>query len=195
MYRAVDSTGATIEPYFEDKEHAIVLLSSNSACLASLLVTRCPELDSTRPGYKSPKTQMWGFTPSATNSYDVVRIKRGQADKMNPGIAEQGYNYTLTVKDKTDFSMDQLTASTTSYYSTLRLAMEMSMKPQLTAPGGTILNTWSTSDVKGYAVISGTLMAYLHDACVYALLKQSNHKLTLENIQRRLQATATPLAQ
>ncbi|KAH8891809.1 hypothetical protein GQ53DRAFT_719504 [Thozetella sp. PMI_491] len=73
--------------------------------------------------------------------------------------------------------------------------MEMALKPQLSAPGGTILSTWPTADGWGYAVISGTSMATPHVAGCYALIKQKFPNLTPQEIASRLQDTSTPLTQ
>ncbi|KAJ3946537.1 uncharacterized protein N0V96_002905 [Colletotrichum fioriniae] len=133
--------------------------------------------------------------PGANGDIDTVKVKKSAASKILAGIAKQGKNFTLTFEDQTVHQIDQPTGGTTSWFSTFGPTMEMSLKPQVSAPGGTILSTWVTSNGWGYAVISGTSMATPHLAGCYALVKQKFPNLSPKEIARRLQSSATPLKQ
>ncbi|TDZ19833.1 Minor extracellular protease vpr [Colletotrichum orbiculare MAFF 240422] len=133
--------------------------------------------------------------PGYNGDIDVVRLKKAQSDKILAGIAGQGKNFTLTFKDQTVHQIEQPTGNTTLWFSTFGPTMEMSLKPQVSAPGGTILSTWVTSNGWGYAIISGTSMATPHLAGCYALIKQKYPSLSPKEIASRLQSSATPLEQ
>ncbi|TDZ49660.1 Minor extracellular protease vpr [Colletotrichum trifolii] len=144
---------------FPDKERLIALVSSGSSCLVEIDV----RTDSS--GFK----MAWEWVPDHSDmeidqpgyngDIDVVRLKKAQSDKILAGIAGQGKNFTLTFKDQTVHQIEQPTGNTTSWFSTFGPTMEMSLKPQVSAPGGTILSTWVTSNGWGYVIISGTSMA------------------------------------
>lgn len=68
---------------------------------------------------------------------------------------------------------------------------DFKLKPQLMAPGGSILSTWPLTDkTPGYGIISGTSMATPYVASVYALIKSKHPDLTLPEIYARMQTTA-----
>ncbi|MFD3269872.1 S8 family serine peptidase [Paenibacillus dendritiformis] len=64
------------------------------------------------------------------------------------------------------------------------------MKPEVSAPG---VNVRSSVPGGAYQLMNGTSMAAPHVAGVAALLKQANHSLTVEEVERILQDTAIPL--
>ncbi|KAE9571224.1 Minor extracellular protease vpr [Colletotrichum fructicola] len=180
---------------FPEKDNVIVLISSGSSCTLDL------DVRTNSSGFKNvwewlPDTSDVEIdSPGANGDVDIVRIKKSESDKILAGIAEQGRNYTLTFKDQSVHQIPQPTGNTTSWFSTFGPTMEMSLKPQVSAPGGTILSTWVTSNGWGYAIISGTSMATPHLAGCYALLKQKFPSLSPKEIARRLQSSATPLNQ
>jgi hypothetical protein len=86
-----------------------------------------------------------GYVP-----FQFGRMRASQAQKIQDGIAAQGKDYVLRFDDQTVHDAEQPTGNTVSYFSTFGPTVEMSMKPQLAAPGGNILSTWVTSDGLGY---------------------------------------------
>ncbi|TIC99613.1 Minor extracellular protease vpr [Colletotrichum higginsianum] len=181
---------------FTDKESVVALVTASSNCFYEIVDER---------GSSSGFKNVWSWFPDADDmsidqpgSYgdiDTVKVRKAEADKILSGIANQGNNFTLSFEDQTVHQIDQPTGGTTSWFSTFGPTMEMSLKPQVSAPGGTILSTWVTSNGWGYAVISGTSMATPHLAGCYALLKQKFPDLSPQEIARRLQSSAEPLKQ
>lgn len=80
-----------------------------------------------------------------------------------------------------------------SSFSSWGLAADLSLKPNLGAPGGFIYSTYPL-ELGGYASLSGTSMASPHTAGAAALLLQAHPKLTPAAVKRRLQNTAEPKA-
>ncbi|KAF6844225.1 subtilisin-like protease [Colletotrichum musicola] len=190
----VDKAWTDAVAAFPDVENVIALMSAGSSCTLDV------DVRSNATGIKNiwqwmaDTADMEIDSPSSAD-YDVVRLKKSYADKILAGIAEQGANYTLTFEDQTVHEISQPTGNTTSWFSTFGPTMEMSLKPQVSAPGGTILSTWVTSNGWGYAIISGTSMATPHLAGCYALIKQKYPELSPKEIASRLQSSATPLEQ
>ena len=78
-----------------------------------------------------------------------------------------------------------------SSFTSWGLASDLSLKPDLGAPGGNIFSTLPLS-MGGTGVYSGTSMASPHVAGSVALMLQSNPGLTAVDVRERLQNTATP---
>ena len=78
-----------------------------------------------------------------------------------------------------------------SDFSSWGLAADLSLKPDLGAPGGSIYSTFPL-DKGGYATQSGTSMAAPHVAGAVALMLQANPDLTPAQVLTRLQNTAEP---
>ncbi|KAI0376492.1 subtilisin-like protein [Hypomontagnella monticulosa] len=189
------TTWTNITQQFADKEHVIALISAASQC--AWKVDRL----SAQTGIKHI---LWAAdddedfrleAPGDQVGFDVARLRNAAAEKIRAGIVAQGSNYTLTFNGKSVHDAQQPTNGTVNFFSTFGPTMEMSMKPQLAAPGGNILNTWPMTNNTGYALISGTSMATPHAAGVYALIKQAHPDLTPEQIANRMQATSNPLVQ
>ncbi|TQN64195.1 Minor extracellular protease vpr, partial [Colletotrichum shisoi] len=180
---------------FIDMESVVALVTASSNCFYEIV----------DEGSSSGIKNVWSWfhnaddmsidQPSSYGDIDTVKERKTEADKILAGIADQSNNFTLSFEDQTVHQIDQPTGGTTSWFSTFGPAIEMSLKPQVSAPGGTILSTWVTSNGWGYAVTSRTSMAIPHLAGCYALLKQKFPNLSPQEIARRLQSSAEPLKQ
>jgi minor extracellular serine protease Vpr len=87
--------------------------------------------------------------------------------------------------------VNELTPTLLSDFTSYGLAPDLSMKPDLGAPGGYIRSTYPL-EKGGYANISGTSMASPHVAGAAALMLQANPFLTPELIQTKLLNSADP---
>ncbi|MEX0899911.1 MAG: S8 family serine peptidase [Gammaproteobacteria bacterium] len=82
---------------------------------------------------------------------------------------------------------------TTSSFSSYGLAPDLSMKPDVTGPGGAIRSTYPLGFGSGYAVLGGTSMSSPHVAGNVAQLLQSEPGLAPADVLTRLQNTAQPV--
>ncbi|MEO7586999.1 MAG: S8 family serine peptidase [Arachnia sp.] len=78
-----------------------------------------------------------------------------------------------------------------SDFSSWGLAADLTLKPDLGAPGGSIYSTYPLEE-DGYTTLSGTSMASPHVAGAVALMLQANPNLTPAQVLTRLQNTAEP---
>ena len=88
-------------------------------------------------------------------------------------------------------SFPQLTGGLISSFSSYGLAADLSVKPNIGAPGGSIYSTYPL-ELGGYATLSGTSMASPHTAGGAALLLQANPKITAKTMRDRMQNAADP---
>lgn len=78
-----------------------------------------------------------------------------------------------------------------SSFSSYGLAADLSLKPNIAAPGGSIYSTYPLEQ-GGYATISGTSMSAPHVAGGVALILQANPKIPAQAMRARLQNHADP---
>lgn len=97
---------------------------------------------------------------------------------------------TLTWTDETT-TVENSTGGLISSFSSYGMASDLSLKPDLGAPGGLIRSTYPLEG-DGYAVISGTSMASPHVAGAVALLLQAHPSLSPEEVRDALQNSADP---
>lgn len=88
-------------------------------------------------------------------------------------------------------SFPNITGGLISSFSSYGLAADLSVKPNIGAPGGMIYSTYPL-EAGGFATISGTSMASPHTAGGVALLLQANPKLRAKDMRDRLQNSADP---
>ena len=85
------------------------------------------------------------------------------------------------------------TAGQISSFSSWGLASDLSLKPDVAAPGGNIRSTWPLSQDQGYNVISGTSMASPHVAGAVADYLQVHAGATPAQVDTALSNTASPI--
>jgi len=88
-------------------------------------------------------------------------------------------------------SVPNPTGGLISSFSSWGLAADLSLKPNLGAPGGSIYSTYPL-EKGGYTSLSGTSMASPHVAGAAALMLQADPTLVPAAVKRRLQNTAIP---
>lgn len=87
-------------------------------------------------------------------------------------------------------SLPQLTGGMMSNFSSWGPTSDtLAIKPQLSAPGGSILSTWPLAG-SGWAILSGTSMAAPYVAGSFALLKSQFPQATVQELREKMQSTA-----
>jgi minor extracellular serine protease Vpr len=97
---------------------------------------------------------------------------------------------TLTWTDQVA-SFPNPTGNLISSFSSIGLSPDLTLKPDLGAPGGLIYSTYPL-ERGGYALLSGTSMAAPHVAGVVALYLQAHPRTPAEEVRDILQNTAKP---
>jgi minor extracellular serine protease Vpr len=105
-------------------------------------------------------------------------------------IREQDEPVYMTWTDQMD-SFPSPTGGLISSFSSYGLAPDLSLKPDIGAPGGNIYSTYPLEG-GGYATMGGTSMSSPHVAGAVALLLQSNPRLKAEDVRGVLQNSAVP---
>jgi subtilisin family serine protease len=118
----------------------------------------------------------------------VVAVSQEDGVELDSRIAAGAA--TLTWTDETT-TIENTTAGLVSSFSSYGMASDLSLKPDLGAPGGLIRSTYPLEG-DGYAVISGTSMASPHVAGAVALLLQAHPSLTPAEVRDVLQNSADP---
>ncbi|MBP2019631.1 subtilisin family serine protease [Symbiobacterium terraclitae] len=105
-------------------------------------------------------------------------------------LLESGDELLLEWTDETG-SFESPTGGLISSFSSYGLAPDLSLKPDLGAPGGGIYSTYPL-EAGGYATIGGTSMSAPHVAGAAALLLEAMPKAKPDEVQARLMNTADP---
>ena len=101
--------------------------------------------------------QLSGLIPAVFISKAEGKLMKDAAEK------------TVTVSNDFVGRMESPDAGTMSDFSSMGVAPDLSLKPEITAPGG---NVWSTSASGGYEEMSGTSMAAPHMTGAAAVVRQ-----------------------
>jgi len=135
------------------------------------------------PGFISPTV---AGTPPIT--VPVVSITAASGALIDGRIAGGGVTMTWT---SLVTSEPQPTGGLISSFSSYGLPPDLSFKPDLGAPGGTIRSTLPLEQ-GGYGNLSGTSMASPHVAGAVALLLEARPDASPQEIEQRLQNSARP---
>ena len=137
------------------------------------------------PGFVSPTV---AGTPPIT--IPVVSITAAKGALIDGRIAGGGASMTWTSMVTSE---PQPTGGLISSFSSYGLPPDLSFKPDLGAPGGTIRSTLPLEQ-GGYGNLSGTSMASPHVAGAVALLLEARPDARPQEVEQRLQNSARPAA-
>ena len=127
-------------------------------------------------------------TPAIT--VPVVAITAAQGVTLNGLIAAGPTTLTWTAST---VQTPIATAGLISTFSSFGLAPDLSLKPNIGAPGGSIYSTYPLED-GGYATLSGTSMSSPHVAGAVALLLHARPRTRVDEVKALLQNSADPKA-
>ncbi|PTB53598.1 hypothetical protein M431DRAFT_520571 [Trichoderma harzianum CBS 226.95] len=132
--------------------------------------------------------------PDTVGQFTVLFLSYNQSQQIvsDIEILATGKEYTLLFNSSTIQDSLNSAGHAIDYFSSIGPTVEMTLKPQLSSPGGNILSTYPRS-AGGYAVLSGTSMAAPFTAGVYALVKSQRPDLSVAEIISLLQSTAVPM--
>ena len=129
-----------------------------------------------------------GIAPGTPVTIPVVAITAAQGATIDGRIAAGGATMTWT---DTQSSVPNPTANLISSFSSYGLAPDLSLKPDIGAPGGNINSTYPL-EKGGHANISGTSMASPHVAGAAALLLQAKPRKWSNLFRDLFQNSADP---
>ena len=116
----------------------------------------------------------------------VVAIPRTEGETLDDRLAQGDVTLTWTVSSTPGFNGGSI-----SPFSSYGPAPDLSLKPNLGAPGGAVLSTW-TLESGGYLNNSGTSMSTPHVAGAVALLLQARPDTPAARVKTLLENTAVP---
>ncbi|KAH8798637.1 peptidase S8/S53 domain-containing protein [Xylogone sp. PMI_703] len=143
-----------------------------------------------------PDTPVLLADPGSVDPFRLLFLTYTESQKLlkvlSGLLSSEQYTLSFGSNDDNVFDAPNPAHSSVDYFSSIGPTMELTLKPQLSAPGGNILATFPRS-VGGYAVLSGTSMSTPFTAGVYALLKSQHPDWSVAEITSLLQSTAVPL--
>jgi subtilisin family serine protease len=122
-------------------------------------------------------------TPPVTIPVVAITQSAGQAIASQPGATLTWGPFTVTSAVST--------GGLISGFSSFGLAADLSLKPQIGAPGGLIYSSYPI-ELGSYATLSGTSMSAPHVAGGVALILEANPRIPAQAMQARIQNTADP---
>ena len=123
-----------------------------------------------------------------TITIPVVSVNQANGALLNGKIAAGATTLTWTAGT---VSTPIATAGLISSFSSFGLAADLSLKPNIGAPGGSIYSTYPL-EAGAYATLSGTSMSSPHVAGGVALLLQARPKTQVDEVKTLLQNSADP---
>ncbi|WP_223147517.1 S8 family serine peptidase [Georgenia wutianyii] len=138
------------------------------------------------PGLINPTVE--GATPI---TIPVIAISQSAGLAADAAVLDGGA--TLTWTDEVGTTPNP-TGGLISSFSSYGLAADLSLKPDIGAPGGNIYSTYPLEKEGGYATASGTSMAAPHVAGAAALLLQARPDLDAHEVRDILQNSADAAA-
>ncbi len=136
-------------------------------------------------GFIAPSVS--GATPI---TIPVVGIRQSDGELIKQSLTDDADIPTVAFTGNLT-TLPNPTAGLISGFSSWGLAADLTLKPDLGAPGGDIYSTYPLEE-DGYATLSGTSMAAPHVAGAVALMLQANPGLTPARVLSNLQNTAEP---
>lgn len=129
----------------------------------------------------------FNITPIIVTAADSTTILDGY--KRSPGSYKLYFSDTNYGAVSTPYDHGGFMSNYSSWGPTLDVE---NIKPQLSAPGANILSTWPLDPLqKGYAILSGTSMATPFMAACFALLREANPHLTINESLTLLQESGS----
>ncbi|KAK5992069.1 Minor extracellular protease Vpr-like protein [Cladobotryum mycophilum] len=179
-----------------DGARTAALLYSDPFCYIGLYSKKLQALNITTIVYytNDPNSQILLSEPGEPEQFNILYLTYEQSQRLVKDVSglKPDQKYTLSFNSSEVHSSRNPAGHAVDFYSSIGPTIEMSLKPQLAAPGGNILSTFPRSG-GGYAVLSGTSMATPFVAGVYALLKSQRPKLNISKYTSILQSTASPI--
>lgn len=129
--------------------------------------------------------------PAGSPNVTIPVVSITQADGVTINTRMDAGTVTLTWTSDV-ISNPNPTASRLSAFSSFGPSPDLSFKPDVMAPGGSIYSTLPLEQNGGYGSQSGTSMAAPHTAGAVALLIEGTGLTDFESIRARLQNTAAP---
>ena len=118
----------------------------------------------------------------------VVSITAADGSTINTRLAAGAVTMTWGNESA---SVPNATGGLISSFSSYGLSPDLTLKPDIGAPGGFIRSTWPL-ELGGYANLSGTSMSSPHVAGASALMLEANPRMPSQAMRARLQNTAQP---
>jgi hypothetical protein len=128
---------------------------------------------------------------AASIDIPVVAITAADGATLSARIA--GAGAALTWTDQSEYFDNTDTPGRSSAFSSWGAASDLTMKPDITAPGGNIRSTWPHQQHGGHWVISGTSMAAPHIAGSIAQYLEAHPGAAPASVLTALQNSADPV--
>ncbi|KAI9048878.1 hypothetical protein LZ554_006732 [Drepanopeziza brunnea f. sp. 'monogermtubi'] len=189
----------TLNESIINKEETIVAVPFTTECTLSVIVQNSQN-------YGFPRTVLYvkgarvdvyfqDYQAFILNlPYQAITLNQVDSETLIEGLALSGSNkYRLFFNSGVFESRSQLTGGFMSNFSSWGPTLDtLAIKPQMSAPGGSILSTWPLLG-RGYGIMSGTSMATPYVAGALALLKSQFPDATVQQLRERLQSTSQPV--
>lgn len=132
------------------------------------------------------------FTGGGVTTRGIFGIGISDTDGLHiRSLLDAGQTVTLSWSDVRINALNP-TGGLTSGFSSFGLAPDLTIKPDIGAPGGLIRSTYPL-ELGGYATLSGTSMSAPHVAGAAALLLEARPRIRAEDVRGILQNSATPV--